>query len=359
MGKHSGAAKQPDKQVPPRTRRAAHAPGPSGRRFRSRRGLPILLAGLMVVALGALVAFRVNERSTDVANQASDGQLGADESSAAAAASSASAAASAASASAAAVAAAAASASSASVSAAAASSAAEVSAIQSLANGRSASSISIAALNTSTGASYQWGATGGMLTGSIVKLYILETLLVQKQNTGGLSSSQRSTAVKMIENSDNSAAETLFEAVGGRTALLKANPTLGLKNTTPGPGDYWGLTQTCASDYITLLQNLVTPTGGPLNATSQAYVLGLMRSVEADQRWGVGVTADAGTDFANKNGWLAVDDDNDLWLVNSTGVVTIKGQQVLMVVLTQHDSDFQSGINLTQSLAQALVPLVT
>ena len=44
--------------------------------------------------------------------------------------------------------------------------------------------------------------------------------------------------------------------------------------------------------------------------------------------------------------------------MNSTGVVTIKGQQVLMAVLTQHDSDFQSGINLTQSLAQALVPLV-
>ena len=68
-----------------------------------------------------------------------------------------------------------------------------------------------------------------------------------------------------------------------------------------------------------------------------------MRNVESDQRWGVGVTADAGTDFANKNGWLGVDDDNGLWLVNSTGVVTINGQQVLMVVLTQHDSDFQSG----------------
>ena len=85
-----------------------------------------------------------------------------------------------------------------------------------------------------------------MLTGSIVKLYILETLLVQKQNSGGLSSSQQATAAKMIENSDNDAAETLFEDVGGRTALIEANPTLGLVNTTPGPGDYWGLTQTCA-----------------------------------------------------------------------------------------------------------------
>ena len=83
-----------------------------------------------------------------------------------------------------------------------------------------------------------------------------------------------------------------------------------------------------------------------------------MRNVESDQRWGVGVVADAGTDFANKNGWLSVDDDNELWLVNSTGIVTIDGQQVLIVVLTQHDSDFDTGVDLVQSLATALAPLV-
>jgi beta-lactamase class A len=196
-----------------------------------------------------------------------------------------------------------------------------------------------------------------MLTGSIVKLYILETLLLQEQASGGLTSGQASTATRMIENSDNAAAETLFEAVGDRTGLQAANGKLGLVNTTPGPGDYWGLTQTCATDYITLLKNLVLPTS-PLTAASQSYILGLMRNVEADQRWGVGVAADPGTDFANKNGWLAVDDDNDLWLVNSVGVLTIHGQQVLMAVLTQHDSDFNSGVALVQSLATAVAPLV-
>jgi hypothetical protein len=107
-----------------------------------------------------------------------------------------------------------------------------------------------------------------------------------------------------------------------------------------------------------LLQNLVRPSAGPLTAASRAYVLGLMRNVEPDQRWGVGVSADPGTDFANKNGWLSVDNDNGRWLVNSTGVVSIHGQLVLMVVLTQHDSAFQGGIDLVQALAHALVPLV-
>jgi hypothetical protein len=197
-----------------------------------------------------------------------------------------------------------------------------------------------------------------MLTGSVVKVYILETLLLHEQASGGLTSGQQATATKMIENSDNAAAETLFYAAGGRSALVASAPLLGMKHTIPGPSDLWGLTQTCASDYIALLRNLVRPSGGPLTKASQAYVLGLMRNVESDQRWGVGVTADAGTDFANKNGWLSVDDDNGLWLVNSTGVLTIHGQQVLIVVLTQHNSGFQTGINFVQALAKATVPLV-
>ncbi len=111
---------------------------------------------------------------------------------------------------------------------------------------------------------------------------------MQRQGNEGLSDDEQATAAKMIENSDNNAAETLFEDIGGRDALIAANSTLGLVSTTPGPTDYWGLTETNAADYITLLRNLITPTGGPLSAESQAYVLDLMRNVESDQRWGSG-----------------------------------------------------------------------
>lgn len=233
-------------------------------------------------------------------------------------------------------------------------------AVTALAAGKDPSSISVAACNMATGASYSWGATSGMLTGSIVKLWILETLLLQDQDNGtSISAAEQGTATLMIENSDNDAAEDLFEDIGDRDALIDSGPRLGMSHSVPGDGDYWGLTQTSATDYIALLKNLVAPTGSPLNPTSQAYVLGLMRQVESDQRWGVGVVADPGTDFANKNGWLAVDDDDDLWLVNSVGVVSIHGQQVLMAVQTQHDDDFDSGIDLTQQLAQAIAPAVT
>jgi hypothetical protein len=219
--------------------------------------------------------------------------------------------------------------------------------------------VSIDALNTATGASFRYGATSGMNTGSIIKLDIIETLLLQHQDTGTpLSAAENSEATTMIENSDNDSAQDLWVDVGSDQAVALANKTLGpTPDTVPGTDDYWGLTTTDAPDQVTLLKNLVSAKS-PLDAASQEYVLSLMRQVEADQRWGVGVIADPGTTFANKNGWLAVDADNDLWLVNSDGIVTVDGQQVLISVLTQHDSDFDTGIDLVQALARAVVPAV-
>lgn len=225
--------------------------------------------------------------------------------------------------------------------------------------------VSVAALNTATGAWYHYGATDGMLMGSVVKLYILETLLLQHQDRGTqLSDDETATARTMIENSDNDAAEALFYAVGGRDGLVASGPRLGLTHTIPGPKpDFKGLTRTSATDCIVLLENLLRP--APLSAYARSLVLGFMRNVEADQRWGVGVVADPGTTFANKNGWLSVEEDNpdglgddDRWLVNSIGIVSVHHQQVLMAVLTQHGPDFASGVQLVEALAEAIAPAV-
>ncbi|MBV9592727.1 MAG: serine hydrolase [Actinobacteria bacterium] len=231
--------------------------------------------------------------------------------------------------------------------------------IASLTSSLGPSGVSVAALNTVTGASYSYGATGGMNTGSVVKLDILETLLLEHQQAGQpLTDDEDANAMSMIENSDNDAAEALWEDVGSDQAVSRANQTLGpLPNTVPGADDYWGLTITDASDQLLLLRNLVS-TDGPLDAASQAYALNLMRNVESDQRWGVGAVADAGTTFANKNGWLAVSDDDNLWLVNSLGIVTVQGQQVLLAIMTQHDSSESAGIATVESIAAAVAPAV-
>lgn len=236
-------------------------------------------------------------------------------------------------------------------------------AVAKLAAGQPAGAVSVAERNVKTGASYAAGASAGMRTASAYKLFVLEALLFHNQQAGlALSQSQAAQATTAIENSDNAAGYDLFLAAGGNAGLASAAAAFGMTNTVPGRTDPT-FTTTSASDFLRLLDNLVSP--GALDPASGAYVLSLMRTVEADQRWGVGVVADPGTDFANKDGWLSIDDsngpdedDNGLWAVTSVGVVTVHGQSVLMSVFTQHQPSMAAGVTLAQDLAQAMIPAV-
>jgi hypothetical protein len=220
--------------------------------------------------------------------------------------------------------------------------------------------ISVAVDNTRTGARFTAGAKSGMWTASAYKLLILETLLLQ--NGGPLSGYQASEAVPMIENSDNAAGYSLFLAAGGNGGLESALQRFGMTHTVPGVSDPT-FTRTSAADYLHLVRNLVGPS--PLTPSAQAYAKNLMRNVEADQRWGVGVVADKGSVVYNKNGWLSVDDsngpgetDDGRWAVTSVGIVRVHGQQLLMSVFTQHQPDMGAGVDLVEKLAKAIAPAV-
>lgn len=223
--------------------------------------------------------------------------------------------------------------------------------------------VSIAALNTQTGARYDYGPASGMWTASVYKLLVLEALLLQHQGSGAaLPSGQVSLATRMIENSDNAAGYQLFLAAGGRSGLAAAARRLGMGHTVIGRSDPT-FTTTGARACLQMLRALVH--SGPLDAQSRSFALRLMRNVEADQRWGVSAIADRGTSFANKNGWLSVDNgngpgesDNGLWVVNSVGIVTAGGHQVLMAVMTQHQRSFDAGVALVRRLARAVAPTI-
>ena len=193
-----------------------------------------------------------------------------------------------------------------------------------------------------------------MVTASVVKLDLLEVLLLQHQRAGtALDTDEDADAMTMIEHSDNSAAKSVFEDIGGRDALTAANPDLGVStaSTVPGQSDYWGLTTTSAADQVVLVQNLTGP-DSPLSEAAQSYALGLLRNVESDQTWGATAAADPGTTEAVKNGWLDVDDDDGRWAVNSDALITVDGDLIAISVLTQHNDDEQSGITLVESLAK-------
>ncbi len=224
--------------------------------------------------------------------------------------------------------------------------------------------VSVAALNTTTGERFVAGRTSGMLTASAYKLLCLSALLIHR-SPSSLSDAEVSSAEAAIEHSDNAAGYQLFLDIGGRSGLTSAIRTFGMTHTVAGESDPT-FTTTSGADYLKLLAALTGQVkDDPLSPKARSFILDLMGEVESDQRWGVGSAADKGTSFYNKNGWLSVDDDNSpgedddgLWAVTSAGIVTVKGQRVLMAVFTRYQPDFDSGVDLVNRLARLIAPAV-
>jgi hypothetical protein len=212
--------------------------------------------------------------------------------------------------------------------------------------------VSVAAVDLTSGRRFDYGATSGMIDASVSKLDVLEALLLHHQQAHTpLTAEDDALATSMIERSDNSAGQALWDGLGYASAIEAANARLGLRHTVPDPAGYYGLTTSCASDQLVLLDNLVNR-HGPLTAHSRAYALSLLSSVESDQRWGVSAVADSRTAVEVKNGWMPVDDDAGRWVVNSDGIVTVAGHRVLLAVMTRHNVDEQGGISLVEAISR-------
>lgn len=223
--------------------------------------------------------------------------------------------------------------------------------------------ISAAVRDEDTGATFAYGARHGMWTGSVYKLLVLEALLLERQASGSwFDSGELADITAMIEHSDNAAGYRMYLDAGGSAALAHAAHRLGMRHTRIGVSDPT-FTTTSGRDGLAMLRCLVEP--GPLDRRSRSFVLSLMRAVESDQRWGVGVVADRGTSFVNKNGWLSVDDtngpdedDDGRWVVSSVGIVRVHGHRLLVSIFTEHNPDFESGVRLVERLARIVAPAV-
>jgi hypothetical protein len=195
-------------------------------------------------------------------------------------------------------------------------------------------------------------------TASIVKADILAALLLQHQwaNTP-LSTQDRALAAEMIEQSNDQAANELWDAAGRAEGLQAANQQLGLRQTKPGAGIYWGLTSTTVDDQLRLLADLAS-SHSPLSAESRSYELGLMQHVAAGQAWGVTAAAAPGTSPAVKDGWLP-DGSYTTWVINSIGVISRDGHEILVAVLSSDQPSESAGIAQVEAAAKAAVSAIT
>ena len=211
-------------------------------------------------------------------------------------------------------------------------------------------SITAAVEDLRTGQEWLWNPNARDQTASIMKVDILETLLRQAiQANTPLDTQTAGLAQTMIENSSDSAATSLWDQVGGPSAIGAYNHSAGLTQTQLNTQGFWGESLTSAADQILLLRQLVEG-HSRLDSASQRYELGLMENIESDQDWGVSAGVPAGVSVALKNGWVPLTSYTD-WEINSIGRIKGDGRDYLIAILTAHDPSQAYGISTIEGLS--------
>lgn len=190
---------------------------------------------------------------------------------------------------------------------------------------------------------------------SILKVAILVAAEQRDRRQGhGLTSAQRSTAVAMIEASDNDAATAMWQEAGKSSALFRLFRQLGMSNTKRAPTLFepWDGVTTTTRDQLRLLQGLATGARG-VTGGDRDYALHLMRHVEADQDWGVPSGTKPGWSVAVKNGWVPVGSNG--WTVNSIGIVRAPHHRdYALAIVTTGSASEAAGIKKVNAIARSV-----
>jgi len=184
---------------------------------------------------------------------------------------------------------------------------------------------------------------------SIAKVDILATLL-REHGATPLVGAPADDAAAAIDESDNRAAQALWDDAGGDPAIAAFNAAAGMTQTVLDPKGIWGDDQTTAVDQIHLLEVLDSP-NGVLPTPAREYELGLMHSVTPVQAWGVSAGVLAPATVALKNGWLPPTNEPG-WQVNSIGIVRGRGRHYLLAVLTAEDPGMAYGSQTIEGISQ-------
>jgi beta-lactamase class A len=146
---------------------------------------------------------------------------------------------------------------------------------------------------------------------------VVDLLLRNDSGAITLTAEDRRLMHLMLNSSDDAAATTLWNRFGGEQQFAARFPSYGMTDMrfTAEHPHHWGWILTTADDLDRLMNYVLTQ----LPAAHRDYIVGEMRSVAANQQWGVW-GAGAAAQPGNKNGW-SDDNDDGSWLINSVGFV--------------------------------------
>ena len=187
------------------------------------------------------------------------------------------------------------------------------------------------------------------VTASMEKIDILAVLLWEHQNAHtALTKQELSLTTKMIEYSDNTAAESLWVTIGQLPSVTAFNKDL--RYTQSITNWDWGKFDTDPRDQIQLLKTIVLP-NAYLDTASQKYEQNLMEHVVDYERWGIPTGVPTAATVGVKNGWYP--EKATGWQVNTAGYVRIGTTYYLACVMTGSNPSEAYGIQVVDRVAQA------
>ena len=188
--------------------------------------------------------------------------------------------------------------------------------------------VTAAVEDLNTGEVYTYNPGLSLVLGSTVKVQILGTLLSEAQAQGRwLTPTEISEATAMIEISDNSAGQALFDEVGGANAVQAWDATIGLTNSFVYTN--WGLSTSSATDQLTLLNIYANPNRFLTNPY-RLFGLNLLKNVELSQIFGINVGPPESGVQAVKTGRIP-----DVGAHNAIGWIKADGRNYLIAALVQ------------------------
>lgn len=194
-------------------------------------------------------------------------------------------------------------------------------------------------------ATHTWGC-------SVPKLAMVVDLLLRNESGAiTLTAKDRVLMHKMLHSSDNDAATTLWERYGGEDFASRF-PDYGMTDMhfTDEHPHTWGWIRTTPDD----LDRLINYVLHELPAAHREYIVGELRTVHPNQRWGVWGAGHAAAP-GNKNGW-SDDNDDGSWVVNTLGF-TGPGQRYTVSIMSNTqviENGFETGKRTTTELGRIL-----
>ncbi|NKS24735.1 hypothetical protein GS505_02455 [Rhodococcus hoagii] len=180
-------------------------------------------------------------------------------------------------------------------------------------------------------------------TASVVKLFIADDVLFREARAEHeLTPEEHDLIGRMLERSDDDAANTLWNEYGGPEIVEDVVGRYHLTATTTPYDDNWWNTETTPADLVDYYAGLLDGRGG-LDDGRRTEILTHLRASNAtstegyDQRFGLPDGLGAETTLAVKQGWMCCIDDR--WTHVSTGIVGEHDRYVLVVV-SREDLDY-------------------